>query len=69
MNAKAKKPRHKLGLCPKCGMDSGTRKVSETVPERCYIVCETCGFRVGPFSDLSHATWEWEHHGRNVSGN
>lgn len=60
MNAKAKKPRHKLGLCPKCGMDSGARKATDTVPERYYIVCETCGFYVGPFSNLSHATHAWE---------
>lgn len=59
MNAKCQKPRTILGLCPKCGMDGGKRMVSENNPLKCYIVCETCGFVLGPYKDFQHVTREW----------
>ena len=59
MNSKNKRPRNRLGLCPGCGMDSGTRKVTDTAVERCFVACETCGFKVGPYGDMAHAVRAW----------
>ena len=49
----------KLPVCPKCGMDSGRRLVTETCPERYFVVCETCGYRTKPHGSQSTATKEW----------
>lgn len=59
MNAKGRKTRYPLSVCPRCGMDSGNRKVSETANEKNYVVCETCGYLVGPFGDMPHAVKAW----------
>lgn len=59
MNAHNKRPKLSLALCPRCGMDSGERKVKESTYEQYYVVCETCGYVVGPFGDLSHAVRKW----------
>ena len=48
-----------LPVCPKCGMDSGKRFISDTVPERYFVVCETCGYRTKPHGSQSTATKEW----------
>lgn len=59
MNARTKRPRTPLWMCPKCGMDSGERKVQEGPYERYYVVCGTCGYFAGPCSDMSHAVRKW----------
>ena len=37
-----------LPVCPKCGMDSGKRFISDTVPEKYFVVCEPCGYMTKP---------------------
>lgn len=59
MNAKGNRTRLRLSLCPKCGMDSGRRVISETVPEKNYVICDTCGWHTKGYSDMAHATREW----------
>ena len=59
MNVRGKRPRYTLPACPRCGMDSGRRVVSDTVPEKCYVVCDTCGYHTAGFTDMSHATKAW----------
>ena len=53
--------RFRMGLpvCPKCGMDSGKRCISDTVPARYFVVCETCGFMTRPHPTQTAATKEW----------
>ena len=51
--------RMELPVCPKCGMDSGKRFVSDTVPEKYFVVCETCRYRTKPHGSQSTATKEW----------
>ena len=51
--------RKALPVCPNCGMDSGKRFISDTVPERYFVVCETCGYRTKPHGSQSTATKEW----------
>ena len=36
--------RYKLENCPKCGMDSGERKMTDGVPIKYIVVCTTCGY-------------------------
>lgn len=48
-----------LKECPVCGMDSGVRKVSTTVPEKFFIKCESCGHITRPRNSQSAATLEW----------
>lgn len=59
MNKKNKYFKKPLPVCPKCGMDSGKRMVSLTVPEKYYVICETCGFQTKGHADQSAATNEW----------
>ena len=48
-----------LPVCPKCGMDSGRRVVSDGIPERYFVVCETCGYMTKPHPTQTAATKEW----------
>ncbi len=48
-----------LTPCPVCGMDSGVRKVTVKVPEKFFVVCESCGFKTGPHTSQGGATKEW----------
>ena len=50
-----------LPVCPKCGMDSGARKVSygNGTQERYFVVCETCGYMTKPHPTQTAATKEW----------
>ena len=48
-----------LPVCPKCGMDSGKRLISDTVPEKYFVVCETCGYMTKPHPTQTAATKEW----------
>lgn len=59
MNHRNAKPRGPLSLCPKCGMDSGRRVVSDTNPERYFVICDTCGFHTKGYSRIGSATYEW----------
>ena len=47
-----------LPVCPKCGMNSGKRFISDTIPERYFVVCETCGYMTKPHPTQT-ATKEW----------
>lgn len=51
-----------LPVCPKCGMDSGVRKVlyGAGTEERYFVVCETCGYMTRPHRRQSSATNEWK---------
>lgn len=60
MNARNTPFRHPLEPCPKCNRDSGKRMQTETVPERFFIVCQSCGYRVGPCGSTSEATKKWD---------
>ena len=51
--------RKHLPECPKCRMDAGRRMVSDTVPERYFVICEACGFKVGPYANQSAASRKW----------
>ena len=46
MNARNRKPITALCACPRCGMDSGERRESVTVPLRYYVRCGGCGYTV-----------------------
>jgi len=48
-----------LGLYRVCGMDSGIRKITTTVPEEHFVVCEVCGFKTKRHKSMAHATREW----------
>ena len=48
-----------LPVCPKCGMDSGRRVVSDGVPERYFVVREACGYMTKPHPTQTAATKEW----------
>ena len=51
----------KLPVCPKCGMDSGDRKVlyGSGAQEKYFVVCSTCGYMTKPHTSQSAATKEW----------
>lgn len=59
MNAKNRKPRKPLAVCPKCGMDSGERKCTINLPERYYVRCESCGYTVGGHDSQCNASAQW----------
>ena len=56
--------KHPLSECPECYMDSGKRMVTETIPEKYVVVCESCGFMTKPHSTQNAATHEWNKKGR-----
>lgn len=60
MNQYNRKPSGKLEVCPRCGMDSGERKVSLSlcVADKCYVRCASCGFIVSGHGQ-SAATTKW----------
>lgn len=64
MNGQNRKFKHPLSECPKCYMDSGKRMVSETIPEKFYVVCESCGFMTKPHNTQNAATHEWNQKGK-----
>ncbi len=68
MNYKGKHKRAPLEACPKCGMHSGKRKVSVAVPEKFFILCESCGHITRPHKDQAAATTEWNLASRNKEG-
>lgn len=59
MNYRGKYDRVELKECRVCGMDTGKRMVTETVPEKFYVVCEICAFKTKPHKSQSAATKEW----------
>ena len=65
MNRKDRYFRNALPVCPKCGMDGGKRLVSDTVPEKYFVICEVCGFQTKPHVTQSAATKEWSCDGKN----
>lgn len=66
MNCDNRHPVHKLEPCPRCNMDSGKRMQTETVPERFFVVCQSCGYTVGPCGSPSAASVKWEKEYRNA---
>lgn len=60
MSKRIRNPYDRLPECPICGMDSGVRKITDTVPEKCYVICETCGYKAGPCKSMSSAVSEWK---------
>ena len=50
-----------LPVCPKCGMDSGDRKVlyGSGTQEKYFVVCSTCGYMTKPHPTQTAATKEW----------
>lgn len=63
MNRNNRKPKTSLGLCPKCGMDSGERKASINLPTRYFVRCASCGYIVGGDNQAA-ATTKWNREGR-----
>lgn len=59
MNHRGKTKFTELRECKICGMDSGIRKVTNSVPEQFFVVCETCGHKTKMHKSLAHATREW----------
>ena len=53
--------RMELPVCPKCGMDSGDRKVlyGSGAQEKYFVVCSMCGYMTKPHTSQSAATKEW----------
>ena len=63
MNKGNRKPKGELGLCPKCGRDSGERKASINLPIRYFVRCASCGYIVGGDNQAA-ATTKWNREGR-----
>lgn len=61
MNKRDRHSRTELGPCPKCGLYSGQRMVTEFEPARWYVICDYCGYRVGPYRSQNNATSRWNH--------
>lgn len=58
MNQYNRKPSGKLEVCPHCGRDSGERKISLYVPDKCYVRCASCGFTLsGKSQSSASASW------------
>lgn len=64
MNAKNRKPRKPLAVCPKCGMDSGEWKCTINLPERYYVRCGSCGYTVGGTDTQFGASGLWNRESR-----
>lgn len=60
MNYKGKTNYSVLPVCPVCGLDSGQRKESAEHPNQYFVVCESCGYRVGPYGTVSAAVYAWK---------
>ena len=63
MNGGCRKAKTELGLCPKCGRDSGERKATSGLPIRFFVRCASCGYIVGA-DTRSAATYKWNKGGR-----
>lgn len=61
MNRGCRTFRTELGPCPKCGMDSGRRMVTDTPIERYIVRCESCGYQTPPRQTQGAATRLWIH--------
>ena len=61
MNYRGQTKYVKLEVCPKCGTDSGSRKVTTKDPEKYYVVCEYCGHKTHPHNTQRGATREWNY--------
>lgn len=59
MNEGNRQPRRTLGLCPRCGMDSGERMILDSVPELYVVVCRTCGCRTRLYQTKGAETRAW----------
>ena len=59
MNYRGKYRRQPLAPCRVCGMDAGLRMVTETVPEKFYVVCQICPYKTRAHKTQSAATLEW----------
>lgn len=59
MNRNNRRATALLEPCPQCGRDSGRRMQTETVPEKFYVVCQSCGYRVGPYKAIFAASQRW----------
>lgn len=58
MNTYNRQPRGKLEVCPRCGRDSGERKISLYVLDKCYVRCASCGFTLsGKSQSSASANW------------
>lgn len=61
MNFRGQYKRTELKPCRVCDMDAAERMVTETVPEKFFVVCQICGFKTKPHKSQAHATREWNH--------
>ena len=50
-----------LGLCPKCGMDSGRRKMLDHSDKPYMVWCETCLYHTRRYNTPTKAVDEWNH--------
>jgi hypothetical protein len=58
--------KHRLKLCPACGMDSGERMCAEHEPiESYYIICTVCGFKTKEYASCGAAARAWNAYRRN----
>ena len=51
--------RYILAHCPRCGMDSGERRVTDDVPIKYIVVCTTCDYHTDWHPTQSAASNEW----------
>ena len=54
-----------LEPCPVCGRFAGARKMTLSIPEKFFVVCEHCGHKTTPHTTQRHATNEWNRQGGN----
>ena len=53
-----------LSPCPVCGKFAGARKVSLSIPEKFFVVCESCGHKTKPYNEQRYATRAWNNERR-----
>ena len=63
MTYHGKYKRAALKTCRVCGMDAGERKVTESLPERFFVVCAACGYQTRPHKSQTAASREWNRGG------
>ena len=59
MNYRGKFKFSQLNPCRVCNMDAGERMMTETLPEKFFVVCRVCGFKTRAHASQSAATREW----------
>lgn len=59
MNRNGRRYPSTLKNCRVCGMDTGERMVTESFPEKFFVVCLCCGFKTRPHKTQNAATFEW----------